>query len=48
MGGSPTDNNAKLFRKGQMNILQPLLIKEILKLSGINGLKNGMQTKQWE
>lgn len=23
MGGSPTDNNAKLFRKGQMNILQP-------------------------
>lgn len=23
MGGAPTDNNAKLFRKGQMNILQP-------------------------
>ncbi|WP_413698530.1 D-xylose ABC transporter substrate-binding protein [Psychromonas sp. KJ10-10] len=23
MGGAPTDNNAKLFRQGQMNILQP-------------------------
>ena len=23
MGGAPTDSNAKLFRKGQMNILQP-------------------------
>jgi len=26
LGGSPTDNNAVLFRKGQMNILQPLLM----------------------
>lgn len=25
LGGSPTDNNAKLFRQGQMNILQPYL-----------------------
>ncbi|VTR45663.1 D-xylose-binding periplasmic protein precursor [Serratia fonticola] len=24
MGGSPVDNNAKLFRKGQMTVLQPL------------------------
>src|SRR5439155_15403350 len=23
IGGAPTDNNAKLFHKGQMNILQP-------------------------
>ncbi len=23
MGGAPTDNNAKLFRQGQMNVLQP-------------------------
>lgn len=23
MGGAPTDNNAKMFRKGQMNVLQP-------------------------
>ncbi|MDC7232448.1 MAG: sugar ABC transporter substrate-binding protein [Spirochaetales bacterium] len=25
LGGSPTDNNAVLFRKGQMNIVQPLV-----------------------
>ncbi|UFJ40288.1 D-xylose ABC transporter substrate-binding protein [Brevibacillus humidisoli] len=27
LGGSPTDNNAKMFREGQMNILQPLIDK---------------------
>lgn len=27
MGGSPTDNNAKMFRQGQMNILKPLIDK---------------------
>lgn len=27
LGGSPTDNNAVLFRKGQMEILQPLIDK---------------------
>jgi D-xylose transport system substrate-binding protein len=25
IGGAPTDNNATLFRKGQMNVLQPLI-----------------------
>ena len=25
IGGAPTDNNAQLFRKGQMNVLQPLI-----------------------
>ncbi|WP_026959637.1 D-xylose ABC transporter substrate-binding protein [Aliagarivorans taiwanensis] len=25
MGGSPVDNNAHLFRKGQMNVIQPLV-----------------------
>jgi D-xylose transport system substrate-binding protein len=25
LGGSPTDNNAKLFREGQMNVLQPYI-----------------------
>ncbi len=25
MGGSPTDNNAKMFRQGQMNVLQPAI-----------------------
>lgn len=27
IGGAPTDNNALLFRKGQMNVLQPLVDK---------------------
>lgn len=34
IGGSPTDNNAKLFRKGQMNILQPLIDKGDIKVVG--------------
>lgn len=28
LGGSPTDNNAHLFRKGQMEVLQPLIDKK--------------------
>jgi D-xylose transport system substrate-binding protein len=31
LGGSPTDNNAILFRKGQMEILQPLIDKGDIK-----------------
>lgn len=34
MGGSPVDNNAKLFRKGQMDILQPLIDKGDIKVVG--------------
>ncbi|WP_432460397.1 MULTISPECIES: D-xylose ABC transporter substrate-binding protein [unclassified Agarivorans] len=34
MGGSPVDNNAKLFRQGQMNILQPLIDKGDIKVVG--------------
>ncbi len=34
MGGSPVDNNAKLFRKGQMNVLQPLIDKGDIKVVG--------------
>lgn len=34
MGGSPTDNNAKLFRQGQMNIVKPLVDKGDIKLVG--------------
>ncbi|MDK2800354.1 MAG: D-xylose transport system substrate-binding protein [Clostridiales bacterium] len=34
LGGSPTDNNAKLFRKGQMNVLQPLIDKGDIKIVG--------------
>jgi D-xylose transport system substrate-binding protein len=32
IGGSPTDNNAKLFRQGQMNILKPLVAKGDIKI----------------
>ncbi|WP_400163538.1 D-xylose ABC transporter substrate-binding protein [Brevibacillus sp. TJ4] len=34
LGGSPTDNNAKLFREGQMNIIQPLVDKGDIKIVG--------------
>ncbi|MBZ4646598.1 MAG: D-xylose transport system substrate-binding protein [Petroclostridium sp.] len=34
IGGAPTDNNAKLFREGQMNILQPLIDKGDIKIVG--------------
>jgi D-xylose transport system substrate-binding protein len=34
MGGSPVDNNAKLFRKGQMNILKPLIDSGKIKVIG--------------
>lgn len=34
MGGAPTDNNAKLFRKGQMNILQPKIDSGDIKIIG--------------
>ena len=32
LGGSPTDNNAILFRKGQMDIVQPYVDKGIIKI----------------
>jgi len=32
IGGAPTDNNAKLFRQGQMNVLQPLIAKGDIKV----------------
>ncbi|MEF1309746.1 D-xylose ABC transporter substrate-binding protein [Vibrio mytili] len=34
MGGAPTDNNAKLFRQGQMNILQPKIDAGDIKIVG--------------
>ncbi|MCE0495716.1 D-xylose ABC transporter substrate-binding protein [Vibrio salinus] len=34
MGGAPTDNNAKLFRKGQMEILQPKIDSGDIKIVG--------------
>ncbi|PAF19266.1 D-xylose ABC transporter substrate-binding protein [Terribacillus saccharophilus] len=40
MGGSPTDNNAKLFREGQMNILQPLVDSGDIEVVGDQWAKN--------
>lgn len=40
LGGSPTDNNAKLFRQGQMNILQPLIDKGDIKVVGDQWVKD--------
>jgi D-xylose transport system substrate-binding protein len=34
MGGSPTDNNAKMFRAGQMKVLQPLIAQGDIKVVG--------------
>ena len=34
MGGSPVDNNAKLFRQGQMNVLNPLIKEGKIKFVG--------------
>ncbi|WP_146493420.1 D-xylose ABC transporter substrate-binding protein [Vibrio cyclitrophicus] len=34
MGGAPTDNNAKLFRKGQMNVLQSKIDSGDIKVVG--------------
>ncbi|MGE7602577.1 D-xylose ABC transporter substrate-binding protein [Peribacillus sp. NPDC097675] len=40
MGGSPTDNNAKMFREGQMNIIQPLVDKGDIEIVGDQWAKN--------
>lgn len=42
MGGSPTDNNAKMFREGQMNIIQPLVDSGDIKIVG------DQWTKDWD
>jgi D-xylose transport system substrate-binding protein len=34
LGGSPTDNNAKLFREGQMNIIQPYVDEGKIEIVG--------------
>lgn len=39
MGGSPTDNNAKMFREGQMNVLQPLIDKGDIEVIGDQWVK---------
>ncbi len=40
LGGSPTDNNAVLFRKGQMNIIQPLIDKGQIKVVADQWVEN--------
>jgi D-xylose transport system substrate-binding protein len=40
MGGSPTDNNAKMFREGQMNIIQPLVDSGDIEVAGDQWAKN--------
>jgi len=40
LGGSPTDNNAHLFRKGQMDILQPLIDKAQIKVVADQWVEN--------
>lgn len=40
MGGSPTDNNARLFREGQMKVLQPLIDKGDIKVIGDQWVKD--------
>lgn len=39
MGGSPTDNNAKMFREGQMKVLQPLIDKGDIEIVGDQWVK---------
>jgi D-xylose transport system substrate-binding protein len=34
LGGSPTDGNAKIYRAGQMKVLQPLIDKGVIKVVG--------------
>ena len=41
MGGSPTDNNAKMFRAGQMKVLKPLIDQGDIKVVG------DQWTKDW-
>ena len=40
LGGSPTDNNATLFRKGQMEVLQPLIDKGQIKVVADQWVEN--------
>jgi D-xylose transport system substrate-binding protein len=39
LGGAPTDNNAKMLRKGQMTVLQPLIDKGDIKIVGQQWVK---------
>lgn len=45
LGGSPTDNNAKLLRDGQMSVLQPLVDKGDIKVVGSQWVKEWSPTE---
>lgn len=40
LGGAPTDNNAKILREGQMQVLQPLVSKGDIKIVGSQWVKD--------
>jgi D-xylose transport system substrate-binding protein len=40
LGGAPTDNNAKMLREGQMQVLQPLVDKGAIKIIGKQWVKD--------
>jgi D-xylose transport system substrate-binding protein len=40
LGGAPTDNNAKILREGQMEVLQPLIDKGDIKVAGKQWVKD--------
>src|ERR1041385_9271228 len=40
LAGSPTDNNATLFTKGQTEILQPLVDQGVIKIVAQQGVDN--------
>ncbi|MBV1787637.1 D-xylose ABC transporter substrate-binding protein [Marinobacterium sp. D7] len=42
IGGSPTDNNAKMFRQGQMNVLQPAIDRGDIVIVGDQWAKDWM------
>lgn len=51
LGGSPTDNNAVLFRQGQMNVLQPLIDKgdiEVVADQWVENWDNAIATVKME
>jgi len=44
LGGSPTDNNAKMLREGQMKVLQPSIDKGDIKIVGQQWVKDWSAT----
>jgi D-xylose transport system substrate-binding protein len=40
LGGAPTDNNAKILREGQMEVIKPLVDKGAIKIAGQQWVKD--------